>query len=100
MSYRATITAETSEFQSGLMDLRMGLSKVNWLMRVLGLPPEQRKAFVEMQRMIRTLHTLRMILAGTSITGGLMAGLRMAGLGSYGSAVRNFKFAYQWGTAK
>jgi hypothetical protein len=92
MSYKATITTETSDMQADLGDLRTSLSKVNWLMRVLGVPPDQRQAFVEMQKMIRTLNTLRMILSVTSIAGTATGVLRLAGLGRYGQIIRNAKW--------
>lgn len=85
MSYKAIITAETSEMTEGLRDLRMSLSKANWLMRVLGLPPDQKKAFMEMQKMIRTVYSLQILLSATTMAGALRKGpmlLRIVGAGA------------------
>lgn len=81
MSYHATITANSSEFRSDLGSLRSSLASTNWAMRVMGIPPEYRKAMTEIRKAIQIIRTLQMVSQGGGITSAISMGLRMAGFG-------------------
>lgn len=89
MSYKVSITTETGEFKEGLLDLRTGLARTNWYLKLLGMPADQRKAITQMMSVIRTLRTLQMLVTATSIASGLTSVVRIAGLGRYNRVIKD-----------
>jgi len=91
MEYRATLSVDTTSVTEQLTNMRSGLASTNYLLRMLGLPPEQRQALVQIQRSIAIFRTLQMVSQGTGLMRlGTMAA-RSAGLGRFTGAIRVVK---------
>jgi hypothetical protein len=64
MSYKANISVDTVEMQKELTNVRFALARTNWMLRAMGLPADQRKAIMEIQRAVSYIRMLQMIMAG------------------------------------
>jgi len=88
MSYHATITANTAELQGDLGSLRSSLASTNWMLRALGIPTDQRRALMEIQRAIRYFRMLQMLASGAGVMSAATIGLRAIGAGQAVGGVR------------
>lgn len=88
MSYHASISADSTALQGDLMGLRSSLASTNWMLRALGVPTDQRRALMEIQKAIRIIRICQMVSQGSGLMSLGSMGLRAIGLGNAVGGVR------------